>query len=61
MTTYLLSAVRTLALHSQGLTTPNHVGSTPTLAAINKTVEQLNYVQIDTLNLIQRSQYIVLW
>ncbi len=61
MTTYLLSAVRTLALHSQGLATPNHVGSTPTLAAINKTVEQLNYVQIDTLNLIQRSQYIVLW
>ena len=35
--------------------------SSPDLAAINKTVEQVNYVQIDTLNLIQRSQYIVLW
>jgi uncharacterized protein YcaQ len=31
------------------------------VATIQKTVEQLNYVQIDTLNLIQRSQYIALW
>jgi len=61
MTAYPLSAVRTLALHSQGLTTPDHGNSKVTLAAINKIVEQVNYVQIDTLNLIQRSQYIVLW
>src|SRR4030067_14995 len=61
MTTYPLAAVRALALHAQGLAAPNHASPSPTLATIQKTVEQLNYVQIDTLNLIQRSQYIALW
>ncbi len=61
MTVYSLSTVRTLALYAQGLTTPNHVDTIPDLVAINKTVEQVNYLQIDTLNLIQRAQYIVLW
>jgi uncharacterized protein len=61
MTIYPLTAVRTLALYSQGLVTANDANSTTTLATIQKTVEQLNYVQIDTLNLIQRSQYITLW
>lgn len=60
-TPYPLSAARTLALHSQGLTIPNNSDVAPTLAEINKTVEQVNYIQIDTLNLIRRSQYIVLW
>src|SRR5512139_1310068 len=61
MTVYPLSAVRTLALHAQGLTTPNEACRTPTLEVIQGTVEQLNYVQLDTLNLIQRSHYIALW
>ena len=61
MTSYPLSAVRTLALYSQGLTTPNHRESAPTLSAIIKIVEQLGCVQIDTLNLVQRSHYLVLW
>ena len=61
MTTYPLSVVRTLALYAQGLVNPNQTDSIPDLAAINKTVEQVNYVQIDTLNLIQRAQYITLW
>src|SRR4030043_2384120 len=61
MTIYPLSAVRTLALYSQGLTTANDAGSRPTQKTIQKTVEQVNYVQIDTLNMIQRSQYIALW
>jgi uncharacterized protein len=61
MTTYPLSTVRTLALYSQGLTTSNGSVSNPSLSVIHKTVEQVKYVQIDTLNLIQRSQYIVLW
>jgi uncharacterized protein YcaQ len=60
-TPYPLSAVRTLALHSQGLTTPNHADAIPTLPTIQKTVEQVNYIQIDTLNMIRRSHYIVLW
>jgi uncharacterized protein len=61
MTVYPLSAVRTMALHAQGLTQPNSADTTPDIRRINQMVEQLNYVQIDTLNLIQRAQYIVLW
>ena len=61
MTIYPLSAARTLALHAQGLTRPNQTDSSPDLQVLNQTVEQLNYVQIDTLNLIQRAHYIVLW
>jgi uncharacterized protein YcaQ len=61
MTTYSLSAVRTLALHSQGFTSANASDRNPSLETIQKTVEQVKYVQIDTLNLIQRSQYITLW
>ncbi len=61
MTVYPLSAVRTMALHAQGLSQPNSTDTTPDIRRVNQTIEQLNYVQIDTLNLIQRAQYIVLW
>jgi hypothetical protein len=61
MTVYPLCAVRTLALHAQGLTTANEADSPPSLAKIQKTVEQLGCVQIDTLNLVRRSHYLVLW
>ncbi len=61
MIPYPLSAVRTLALYSQGLITPNAADRNPNLEAIQEMVEQVKYVQIDTLNLIQRSQYIALW
>jgi uncharacterized protein YcaQ len=58
MIAYPLSTVRTLALYAQGLITANQADSQPGRQTIQKTVEQLNYVQIDTLNLIQRSHYI---
>jgi uncharacterized protein YcaQ len=61
MTTYLLSAVRTLALHSQGLNNPNETATTPTLSSIYQVIEQVGCVQIDTLNMVQRSHYLVLW
>ncbi len=61
MTVYPLSAVRTLALHTQGLTRPIQADITSTLSDIQKTVERLGCVQIDTLNLVQRSHYLVLW
>jgi uncharacterized protein YcaQ len=61
MTVYPLSAVRTLALYTQGLTRPIQVDITSTLSDIQKTVERLGCVQIDTLNLVQRSHYLVLW
>jgi uncharacterized protein YcaQ len=60
-TPFPLSAVRTLALHTQGLTKPNLLDARPNLARVENTVDQVKYVQIDTLNLLQRSQYIVLW
>lgn len=61
MRVYPLSDVRTLALHTQGLTSANHLDARPDGTRINQAIEQVNYVQIDTLNLIQRAQYIVLW
>jgi uncharacterized protein YcaQ len=61
MTIYPLSAVRSLALHAQGLTSPNETDAPPTLSSIHNTVEKMGYVQIDTLNLVQRSQYLALW
>ena len=61
MTVFPLSAVRTMALHAQGLTMPLESDRLPDSKTINQTIERLNYVQIDTLNLIQRAQYIVLW
>jgi uncharacterized protein len=61
MTVYPLSVVRSMALYAQGLTTTNEAKTNPDQARIQRTIEQVNYVQIDTLNLIQRAQYIVLW
>lgn len=58
---YPLSAARILALHAQGLTTPNQATSAPTLSSIQEIIERLGCVQIDTLNLVRRSHYLVLW
>jgi uncharacterized protein YcaQ len=61
MTIYPLSAARTLALHTQGLTAPNQTDATPGPASIQRMVERLGCVQIDTLHLVQRSHYLVMW
>jgi uncharacterized protein YcaQ len=58
---YPLSAVRALALHAQGLTTPNGAEPPATLEAIYNVVAQLGAVQIDTLHVVQRSHCLVLW
>lgn len=58
---YPLAAVRRLALHTQGLATPLGAEPEPGLEAIYKTVENLGCVQIDTLQMVRRSQYLVLW
>ena len=55
VTNYPLSALRTLALYTQGLTTPNGTELPPTLERIYSQVEQLGCVQIDTLHVAQRS------
>jgi uncharacterized protein YcaQ len=59
--TYPLSAVRTLALHAQGLTAPNGAEPAATIEAVYRLAEQLGCVQIDTLHVVRRSHYLVLW
>lgn len=56
-----LSAARALALHAQGLTAPSGAESPPMLDALYETVTRLTCVQIDTLHVVRRSQYLVLW
>ena len=56
-----LAAVRTLALHAQRLTTPNGAEPDPAPDFIFETVAQLGCVQIDTLQMVQRSHYLALW
>jgi uncharacterized protein YcaQ len=58
-TIYPLSALRTVALHSQLLTTPN--GASPTPDRIVELVKALAYVQIDTLHVVNRAHYVTLW
>ena len=59
MTTYPLSVLRTVALRAQGL--DKAAVSTPTRQAIYKIVDQIGCVQIDTLHMVHRSHYLVLW
>lgn len=60
-TIYPLHAVRRLALHAQGLCSPNKESKAPTLLEMRDTVERLGCVQIDTLQMVSRSHYLVLW
>jgi uncharacterized protein YcaQ len=59
MISYPLSALRTLALRAQGLDTTN--GFIPTRDTIYEIVDQIGCVQIDTLHMVRRSHYLVLW
>ena len=60
-TVYPISAARTLALYTQGLAGSNQSDSAPTQDTIQKIMERLGCIQIDTLNLVRRSHYLVLW
>ena len=60
-TVYPLKAVRALALHTQGLTTPNRRRGKPNIEEVYSAVERVGWVQIDTLQVVNRSQYIALW
>ena len=59
---YSLEAARAMALHAQNLIDP--IQQKPGKAdeeAIYKTVTELGSIQIDTLHVVERSQYLVLW
>jgi uncharacterized protein YcaQ len=60
MKTFPLAAARALALHVQGLGLPN-LRRQPTSEAILAGVQQLGCVQVDTLQMVARSHYLVLW
>ena len=59
--TYPIAAARTLAVYSQGLAGVNQADQTPKSTNIQSIVERLGCVQLDTLNLVRRSHYLVLW
>ena len=61
MATYPLTAIRTLALEVQGLTTRLGGEQAPTPDAIYDVVDRLGCVQIDTLQMVHRSHYLALW
>ena len=60
-TVYPLKAIRALALHTQGLASPNRRRGKPGIEDVYSAVEQVGWVQIDTLQVVNRSQYIALW
>ena len=60
-TVYPLAAVRALALHAQGLTASPGAEPPPTPDAIYDVIDRLGCVQLDTLQMVQRSQYLVVW
>jgi uncharacterized protein YcaQ len=61
MTIYPTAALRTVALRTQNLHSANRTEFTPARDSIYQTVEQIGCVQIDTLHMVRRSQYLVPW
>lgn len=60
-TIYSLPALRTVALHTQHLTTPNAASPALTIDRMLDLVTALGYVQIDTLHVVNRAHYVTLW
>src|SRR5690349_2618176 len=56
-----LAAARALAIHTQGLDTPNGEEPAPTLDVINAMVHRVGCVQVDTLHVVARAHYLTLW
>lgn len=55
----MLSTLRRLALHKQGLQGPQRFGDG--LPGVRRAIEHLGYVQIDTISVVERAQHHVLW
>lgn len=60
-TLYPLRAVRALALQAQKLSTPHRQTPSPDVEDVYQTIEQIGWIQIDTLQVVHRSQYLTLW
>ncbi|MBX3066139.1 MAG: YcaQ family DNA glycosylase [Anaerolineae bacterium] len=62
-TVYPLAAVRAMALNAQGLlaAAPPADAAPPTLEDVERVVDQLVCVQIDTLQMVHRSHYLLMW
>ena len=58
---YPLKAIRALALHTQGLAGQHRRRGKPSVEDVYTAVERVGWVQIDTLQVVNRSQYIALW
>lgn len=58
MLTLSQSAVRALLIAAQGL---NHPPEQPTKADVLNSIRQMHVLQIDTINIVARSPYLVLW
>ena len=58
---YALSALRALALHSQGLAQTTDVKGPVDGDRLYALVRQIGCIQIDTLQVVHRSQYLTLW
>jgi len=54
-----LSQARRIILYAQGLTKSNAFGSGPN--AVIKVVNQLGYVQLDTISVVERAHHHILW
>jgi hypothetical protein len=61
MTVYPTVALRVVALRTQNLHAVNGAESAPTPDSIHQAIEQIGCVQIDTLHMVRRSQYLVPW
>ncbi|HEY5270733.1 MAG TPA: crosslink repair DNA glycosylase YcaQ family protein [Anaerolineales bacterium] len=61
MTIYPASTLRAVALRTQNLHTANSSELSPRPDTLYQVINQIGCVQIDTLHMVRRSQYLVLW
>jgi uncharacterized protein YcaQ len=61
MPTYPLAALRALALHTQSLDVPNGSEPKPGPDSVYGTIQRIGAVQIDTLQVAARAQYLTIW
>lgn len=61
MTTYPVTALRTLALYAQDLHKANVRKQKPDAERVFQLIDRIGCIQIDTLQMVRRSQYLIPW